>query len=297
MGGYRVLEASGAQQATHIADDPSVIIDLLLTDVVMPGMSGPDLARQVCQSRPGLVTLFMTGYAESEILRTATYGACAEPHPEAVYGRRSPIARGRRSGRAMAQRRRVSISAIPRPLTSPPRGPGFRRTTTVRRELGPPASGGHFPSRERRAQGDVWRECRWFRRIDFIHSYLRDPHARMTYNEVYGTRLGEQISGSPDRRVKFSQAARNPSGNHRKTITEPDQASRSSAVAQPCRAAIGAQHEPALHRTDAAHAGGLGQADRRAIELISATRWLRQSRYCLNAGSETASGRGFHSSE
>ena len=75
MGGYCVLEAGGAQQATHIASDRSVIIDLLLTDVVMPGMSGPDLARQLRQSRPGLVTLFMTGYAESEILRTAASGA------------------------------------------------------------------------------------------------------------------------------------------------------------------------------------------------------------------------------
>jgi len=75
MGGYRVLEASGAQEATHIAEDRSAIIDLLLTDVVMPGMSGPGLARKLRQSRPELVTLFMTGYAESEILRTTTTGA------------------------------------------------------------------------------------------------------------------------------------------------------------------------------------------------------------------------------
>lgn len=72
MGGYRVLEASGAQQATNIASDRSMIIDLLLTDVVMPGISGLDLACQLRQSRPGLVTLFMTGYAEGEILRTVT---------------------------------------------------------------------------------------------------------------------------------------------------------------------------------------------------------------------------------
>ncbi len=75
MGGYRVLEASGAQQAIQISNDRSVNINLLLTDVVMPGMSGPDLARQLRQSRPGLVTLFMTGYAENEILRTAASGA------------------------------------------------------------------------------------------------------------------------------------------------------------------------------------------------------------------------------
>lgn len=74
MGGYRVLEASGAEAAAQIADDPSAEIDLLLTDVVMPGMSGPDLARQVREMRPGLVAIFMTGYSESEILRAAAHG-------------------------------------------------------------------------------------------------------------------------------------------------------------------------------------------------------------------------------
>jgi CheY-like chemotaxis protein len=88
LGGYRVLAADGPVAATHIARDESNAIDLLLTDVIMPGMNGPELARQVRELRPELVTLFMTGYAESEVLRLATLGA---PHqhiqkPFTVHG-------------------------------------------------------------------------------------------------------------------------------------------------------------------------------------------------------------------
>ena len=71
MGGYRVLAADGPDAATHIARDESNAIDLLLTDVVMPGMNGPELARPVRELRPELVTLFMTGYADAEVLRLA----------------------------------------------------------------------------------------------------------------------------------------------------------------------------------------------------------------------------------
>ena len=74
MGGYRVLEVCGPEEAAQIADDPSAEIDLLLSDVVMPGMSGPELARRVLEARPGLATVFMTGYADSEILQPATHG-------------------------------------------------------------------------------------------------------------------------------------------------------------------------------------------------------------------------------
>jgi CheY-like chemotaxis protein len=71
MGGYRVLAADGPVAATHIARNESNAIDLLLTDVIMPGMNGPELARLVRELRPELVTLFMTGYADAEVLRLA----------------------------------------------------------------------------------------------------------------------------------------------------------------------------------------------------------------------------------
>ena len=72
LGGYRVLEADGPASAVRIAAEGSTVIDLLLTDVIMPGMNGAELARRVRASRPQVVTLFMTGYAESEALRLAT---------------------------------------------------------------------------------------------------------------------------------------------------------------------------------------------------------------------------------
>jgi len=44
-------------------------IDLLLTDMVMPGMSGADLAFHLQKTRPGLALVFMSGYAESDLLQ------------------------------------------------------------------------------------------------------------------------------------------------------------------------------------------------------------------------------------
>ena len=72
LGGYRVMEADGPLAAMVIVSELSTAIDLMLTDVIMPGMNGAELARRVRERRPGLVTLFMTGYAESEALRLAT---------------------------------------------------------------------------------------------------------------------------------------------------------------------------------------------------------------------------------
>jgi CheY-like chemotaxis protein len=74
LGGYHVLAADGPLSATLIAADRGTPIDLLLTDVVMPGMTGPELAQKVRETRPQVATLFMTGYAESEVLRLAKTG-------------------------------------------------------------------------------------------------------------------------------------------------------------------------------------------------------------------------------
>jgi CheY-like chemotaxis protein len=60
--GYTVLEANRPSRAFEIAEQqPS--IDLVLTDVVMPGMSGPAMAKKIQAMRPGLKVLFMSGYA------------------------------------------------------------------------------------------------------------------------------------------------------------------------------------------------------------------------------------------
>jgi signal transduction histidine kinase/ActR/RegA family two-component response regulator len=60
--GYHVLGANSGPAAITIATDPATSIDLLLSDVVMPGMSGRDLARQLEPSRPNLRIVFMSGY-------------------------------------------------------------------------------------------------------------------------------------------------------------------------------------------------------------------------------------------
>jgi PAS domain S-box-containing protein len=60
--GYRVMTAAGQAQALGLLREPSVPVDLLLTDVVMPGMTGEAFAAQVEMVRPGIRVLFMSGY-------------------------------------------------------------------------------------------------------------------------------------------------------------------------------------------------------------------------------------------
>jgi two-component system cell cycle sensor histidine kinase/response regulator CckA len=65
--GYTLLEASDGQEALRLAAGHPGSIHLLLTDVVLPGMSGVDMAKQLIQARPGLKTLFMSGYTDNAI--------------------------------------------------------------------------------------------------------------------------------------------------------------------------------------------------------------------------------------
>ncbi|HVX66194.1 MAG TPA: PAS domain S-box protein [Bryobacteraceae bacterium] len=62
--GYRVLEASGGEEALATFEKHHPIVDLVLTDVVMPNMSGIEVARRLKALRPELKTLYMTGYSE-----------------------------------------------------------------------------------------------------------------------------------------------------------------------------------------------------------------------------------------
>ncbi len=63
--GYTVLQASSAEEALEIAARHPGRLDLLLTDVIMPGASGPDLARLLLVRRPDLRVLFVSGYADT----------------------------------------------------------------------------------------------------------------------------------------------------------------------------------------------------------------------------------------
>jgi CheY-like chemotaxis protein len=65
--GYRVLEASSGPEALALSRDHPAPIHLLLTDVVMPEMSGPQLAQRLVLDRPGLEVLFMSGYPKDAL--------------------------------------------------------------------------------------------------------------------------------------------------------------------------------------------------------------------------------------
>ena len=67
--GYRVLEASNGQDALSLVSARGADIDLVLSDMVMPGMGGTELAGRVRSSSPGIPVLLMTGYTEEAITR------------------------------------------------------------------------------------------------------------------------------------------------------------------------------------------------------------------------------------
>jgi two-component system, cell cycle sensor histidine kinase and response regulator CckA len=67
--GYRVLEATDAEAAQVLAAETPEVIDLLVTDLVMPGIGGAALAAQLVAHRPALRVLFITGYAIEAVER------------------------------------------------------------------------------------------------------------------------------------------------------------------------------------------------------------------------------------
>ena len=88
--GYDVLSAHVPERALEIASTDPAAIDLLLTDVVMPGMSGPALATSVASLRHGVRVLFMSGYPADEIEQEGASDAnlLEKPFtPEVLLGR------------------------------------------------------------------------------------------------------------------------------------------------------------------------------------------------------------------
>ena len=67
--GYTVLEAQGAGEALSLCAKHAGAIDMLLSDVVMPQMSGPELAKRVAAAHPGMKILCMSGYTDDAVVR------------------------------------------------------------------------------------------------------------------------------------------------------------------------------------------------------------------------------------
>jgi CheY-like chemotaxis protein len=67
--GYSVLAAGTPDEAIAWVEEHGERIDLLLTDVVMPGMNGKELADRLCNDRPGMKCLYMSGYTADVIAK------------------------------------------------------------------------------------------------------------------------------------------------------------------------------------------------------------------------------------
>ncbi|MGH9861960.1 MAG: diguanylate cyclase domain-containing protein [Candidatus Acidiferrales bacterium] len=67
--GYRVLEAGSGQEALNLADSDAGAIHLLLTDVMMPGMTGWELAKRIRIRHPEVRVVYMSGYADDDAVR------------------------------------------------------------------------------------------------------------------------------------------------------------------------------------------------------------------------------------
>ncbi|BCJ49635.1 hypothetical protein Asp14428_11100 [Actinoplanes sp. NBRC 14428] len=74
-GGYTVLSAAGGREALDLCAGHDGPIDVLLTDVIMPGMLGKDLAEAVTAARPGIRVVFMSGYAQPVLTTHGTLAA------------------------------------------------------------------------------------------------------------------------------------------------------------------------------------------------------------------------------
>jgi two-component system cell cycle sensor histidine kinase/response regulator CckA len=76
--GYSVLTAAGGDQAVRASEQWDETIDVLVTDIVMPGFHGPELASLIRAQRPGIGVVFMSGYSENAVAQGSEQSAAGE---------------------------------------------------------------------------------------------------------------------------------------------------------------------------------------------------------------------------
>ena len=62
--GYTVVEAASGEEALEVLKDGDLHVDIMLSDVIMPGLDGPGWVREARKARPDAKVIFMSGYAE-----------------------------------------------------------------------------------------------------------------------------------------------------------------------------------------------------------------------------------------
>ena len=81
--GYTVIEAASGEEALEILEDPSLHIDIMVSDVIMPGLDGPAWVREARKTRPEAKVIFVSGYAEDAFAKNlpeeAKFGFLPKP--------------------------------------------------------------------------------------------------------------------------------------------------------------------------------------------------------------------------
>jgi CheY-like chemotaxis protein len=72
--GYRVMEAADGLDALRVFEQHAGAVDLLLTDVIMPGLDGREVARKAQVSQPGLKVIYISGYTDDVLLDAGELG-------------------------------------------------------------------------------------------------------------------------------------------------------------------------------------------------------------------------------
>ena len=68
--GYPVLEADCAESALRTLEDPTLDVDVFVTDVIMPGLDGPTWVKEALKTRPNTRVVFVSGYSEESLTET-----------------------------------------------------------------------------------------------------------------------------------------------------------------------------------------------------------------------------------